>query len=597
MTRRDSPGQSPREIDVRAWQREIARSVETPWLLQALSARVTELLPHVARCQTQLDTLPRRARRAWQRQLARSAEVATLLSEWSYGRSGRALQRQLARTVAGAALLLALTGVGDAATITVTTNKPAINDGDGKCSLIEAIVNANDGAGTYSDCAAGSGPSNTIVLPKATFTLTTAITDPTYYDAGLPPITTPIIIEGNGAKIVRKATAPPFRLATVTASGDLTLRDVTLSGGNSVFGGAVHSAGALTIENSEISNNDAAYLGGGISIEGGTLTIESSTISGNTVGKGGQLAAGGGIAALAGTVTITNSTISRNQALATYLNAAAGIGNDGATMIIDRSTISANKAGGEASSGGGISNYGDLTITNSTISGNKAVGKYANYGGGIDHLNGMLTIRNSTISKNKAGSVDAAGGGIYTDAPASIENSTISGNKANGKYGSGGGIYNTYTLTIKNATITGNKAGPKFGYGGGIGSEGTLTLERTLISGNKGGIGRELYNYAGTVTADNFNLFGSKGASGTAGFSPAAGSTDIVPSVPTANILKSLADNGGPTKTHALKVGSPAVDAVPNTNPACDGSGTDQRGIARPQPPGGNCDIGAFERE
>ena len=99
---------SENEAILHAWQSEIARSAKTPWLAQALAARVTDLLPRVARCHTQLRTLPRRTRRAWQRQLARSSDLAAILEEWSQRRAGRAFQRQLARSVAGAALLLAL---------------------------------------------------------------------------------------------------------------------------------------------------------------------------------------------------------------------------------------------------------------------------------------------------------------------------------------------------------------------------------------------------------------------------------------------------------------------------------------------------------
>jgi hypothetical protein len=69
-------------------------------------------------------------------------------------------------------------------------------------------------------------------------------------------------------------------------------------------------------------------------------------------------------------------------------------------------------------------------------------------------------------------------------------------------------------------------------------------------------------------------------------------------------MLGPLRDNGGPTYTMALLVGSPAIDAIPTspTNYCTDLSApqpqpvlTDQRGVARPQPTGSNCDIGAFE--
>jgi hypothetical protein len=55
--------------------------------------------------------------------------------------------------------------------------------------------------------------------------------------------------------------------------------------------------------------------------------------------------------------------------------------------------------------------------------------------------------------------------------------------------------------------------------------------------------------------------------------------------------LGPLADNGGPTRTHALLLGSPAVDAA--STPDC--PTTDQRGVSRPQ--GAACDIGSYERE
>ena len=53
-----------------------------------------------------------------------------------------------------------------------------------------------------------------------------------------------------------------------------------------------------------------------------------------------------------------------------------------------------------------------------------------------------------------------------------------------------------------------------------------------------------------------------------------------------------LANNGGPTLTHALVPGSPALDAVAT---GCPPPTTDQRGVARPQ--GARCDIGAVEAQ
>ena len=121
---------------------------------------------------------------------------------------GRRLQHRMAWSLAGAALLLALgQGVGAAATITVTTNNPYIIS-DGQCSLIEAINNANNDAATFPDCAAGSG-ADTIVLPANANLALSAVYARTYGQfgnpVGLPPITSRITIEGNGATIARQA--------------------------------------------------------------------------------------------------------------------------------------------------------------------------------------------------------------------------------------------------------------------------------------------------------------------------------------------------------------------------------------------------------
>src|SRR5262249_60727782 len=104
----------------------------------------------------------------------------------------------------------------------------------------------------------------------------------------------------------------------------------------------------------------------------------------------------------------------------------------------------------------------------------------------------------------------------------------------------------------------------------------------------------------GRVNANNFNLFGTNGNAGVTGFTP--GPTDIVPSVSLAQILGPLKNNGGPTQTHALVAGSPAIDAGDSSG-CRDDSGallqTDQRGF--PRNVDGNsdgtarCDIGAVE--
>jgi hypothetical protein len=145
----------------------------------------------------------------------------------------------------------------------------------------------------------------------------------------------------------------------------------------------------------------------------------------------------------------------------------------------------------------------------------------------------------------------------------------------------------TSTVILINSTISGNSAALD---GGGLYDlYSAVTLARALISGNTASRGSEVYHYGGTATVDDFNLFGFSGNSGLAGITP--GASDTVATVALGAILNpTLADKSGPTRTHALVSGSPAVDAVGS---GCPPPNTDQRGIARPQ--GSTCDIGAFE--
>ncbi|HEY2988124.1 MAG TPA: right-handed parallel beta-helix repeat-containing protein [Candidatus Binatia bacterium] len=571
---------------VAAWDFQIA---ETPWLAQSAAAQSADLFPRFATCYAQLRALPRGARRALQRRLASSQDLAAIPPEW---------RQKLARSVAGAALLLALgQGVAQAATITVNTNIPKIL-ADGKCSLVEAIINANNDALTHPDCAAGSG-ADTIVLPAASVHTVLNDYDFTYGATRLPAITSQITIEGNGSKITRKKSKVQSRLMAVTTTGDLTLKNVTLSGGQHSYGGALFNYGGLMINESTITGNSAVTGGAVANGAGAGLVIEDSLFSKNTAVTGGgifnykgdvtvrnssltghkTIFSGGGLYDVSGTVTIESVIIDGNKA-----GAGGAIYAKGSLLDVNSSMISGNSAG---SHGGGIwiaSTLGGsatVTIANSTVAGNKA--HYSSAGILHQNFGGTLTIQNSAVLGNTA---SAGGGGIeQTSGTMTIENSTISGNRGGSE---GAGIWNQNTATIRNSTISGNTSKRS----GGVRNSGQLTLDRNLISGNKAAVGREIYSYtSGTVVADNFNLFGNNGSAGVVGFLP--GATDIVPGagVLISNILAPLANNGGPTQTHALVAGSPAIDASPAD---ADCPSTDQRGTLRPQGP--LCDIGAFEK-
>jgi predicted outer membrane repeat protein len=160
-----------------------------------------------------------------------------------------------------------------------------------------------------------------------------------------------------------------------------------------------------------------------------------------------------------------------------------------------------------------------------------------------------------------------------------ITNSTVSGNTSGTQ---GGGIYNDDALTLTNSTVAGNTATAE---GGGLYNAFTTTLLNTLIAGNTG-TSPDLENSGFGLTA-SYSLIGSSTGHGITTDPTTGNQVGVDPK------LGPLADNGGPTRTHALLAGSPAIDKATNTGcPA-----TDQRGVTRPQPAGGVCDIGAYEAQ
>ena len=251
-----------------------------------------------------------------------------------------------------------------------------------------------------------------------------------------------------------------------------------------------------------------------------------------------------------------------------------------ASLVISDVTI---RNGNGIADGGAIKSIGTLTINNSTISGNNTA---AGPGGGAIWNDGTLTLTNSTVSGNTAGS-GGAGGGIANIGTMALNNSTVSGNTAPSL---GGGIFIQGTLAINNSTISGNSSGTAGGGGGMFtNSIGSTTFKNTIIGGNTGAGDPSDCAGTGPLTSEDHNLVGDLTGCTIVGIT----TNNITGQDP---LLDILADNGGPTQTHALTPLSPAIDTG---NPATPGSGvdaceaTDQRGVARPQ--GTTCDIGAFE--
>ncbi|MDX2039413.1 MAG: choice-of-anchor Q domain-containing protein [Isosphaeraceae bacterium] len=240
-------------------------------------------------------------------------------------------------------------------------------------------------------------------------------------------------------------------------------------------------------------------------------------------------------------------------------------GSNGTTQVvrIDGLTVA---GGSTAGNGGGIFNAENLTLVRSTVTGNTSGGRNQGGGGGL-YNRGILEMTDSTVSGNTANGYYGYGGGLNNRGTLTITSSTVSGNTANGYSSIGGGLFNRGSVTITGSTVARNGGSGVQNSGGG-----QVTLANSILAGNNG-------DYrGGTPNLPGANLVADGSLTG-------ANVINVDP------LLGPLTDNGGPTLTHALLPGSPAIDAA---DPAF-ATATDQRGVARPQ--GLGFDIGAFELE
>ncbi len=469
----------------------------------------------------------------------------------------------LPQRTAHAAATFNVNSTGDGADSNTADN--LCNDGVGNCTLRAAIQQANATAGADT---IGFSVTGTINLTGA-----------------LPDITDSLTVNGPGASLltVRRDTGGDYRIFTIDREESRNTLVVSING--------------LTVANGRTPDGFAHAFGGGGGggggvLNGGVLTMTDVRLTGNRTGVGGSIGAGtsfggpggnGGAVLNFGTMTMTNVTLIGNS---------TGAGGEGHTA-------------GEGGSGGAVYNInGSLTMNGCVVRGNStgrggasnsADGGDGGDGGGVYTFFATLTMTNCAVSENMIGASGSGGGGrsgrgagIYSGHGASLTGVTVSNNAA------GGGVYfDSGSSSLTNCTITAN-IGP-----GSVVNSTAPVVRNTIIAGNAGGTGPDV---TGAYNSQGHNLIGNVGVA--SGFTAAGDQVGTPDAILNAR-LGPLASNGGPTLTHALLAGSPALDAGNNAL-AFDNNNnvltTDQRGAGFPRFADAadadtvqTVDIGAFE--
>jgi CSLREA domain-containing protein len=240
-------------------------------------------------------------------------------------------------------------------TITVTSTADSATNGDGTgCTLRKAIINANNNAGTFSDCAAGSG-ADIINLPPGTitFTIPSAGFDDDNPATGDLDIFDSVTINGDAAGTTINAGGlsrifdvdPCFGACSSPPAITVTINNLTITNGtvNDAGGGirvnpnATVTMNGCTVSNCTVTAND----GGGVQVSG-TLAMNNCTVTGCHT-----LLLFGGIKNIGGTLTLTSCTITNNSALTLNRATGQGLGNQGMTIMRNTLIAGNNTQGGD----------------------------------------------------------------------------------------------------------------------------------------------------------------------------------------------------------------------------------------------------------
>ncbi len=512
---------------------------------------------------------------------------------------------------------------------------------DGYCTLREALINTNDDAATWPDCAAGVG-ADVIYLTHLSGQITLLSDLPAITDTdGLTlqgPGAAQLTINGNGQR----------RILNAQPGVPLVVRNLTLARAGGGFGSAI------SVENAALELWSSAVLSStntAVSIVGGSLTVVDSRLSGNTTSGSGaaikavnapttvvdasefmfnQAGSGHALYQAGGSLTLNNSRFQQNGVITSDGYGTVDYSGDMAITVTGCDFVdNLTRQGGALHDAGG---NGVVRIEDSRFIGNVAgyaAGAIRSGGGRILDIRHSVFIENSALADGDGGVINSyapititasafysntaeMGGVIYThnDAtgPITIFDSLFQGNHVTN---SGGVIWFGRGLYVTNSTFYSNTAG----YAGGAlaSAEGWGEINNSTFDHNGSNNGAALYfsnGWAPPITLRNTiianplwgnNCYAYTGAYGDGGYNLQYPGTGCNPAITEVNPLLDPAGprrNGGPTASIALQSGSPAIDRAPAGGgfycPA-----TDQRGALRPVDGDGvgaaDCDSGAFE--
>jgi predicted outer membrane repeat protein len=444
------------------------------------------------------------------------------------------------RRMAGAALTAGTAALGaSAAFVSVTataagaaTFTVSTNADSGAGSLRQAILDAN-AAGGRDTIDFGPGAAGTTML----------LSD-------LPEINDDVDIVGPGGGVV-----------TINGNDEWSLfqfdeTDSTITG--------------LTLVHGESDGNFGDDSGGGFALYGGSLAASNMIITANHASNdGGGGWCNSGDTSVHATLSVTNSVISGNSAA----EGGGGLYSDGCDVTVVSTTISGNTS--QSSGGGFYAIDGDIDIRNTTVSGNTG---QLGVGGGVALAAASGRLANSTVSGNTAGhdggGISVLYSGLYA-AEATITDNTVSAPVGPAALPVGG------VVIIEQPVLEARSEGPRAG-GARAQDVDEVHAAGVIIAGNDGSdVGT-----VGTIFSDH-SLIGS--VEGTTLTDEGGTILGVDP------LLGPLAANGGPTMTHALLTGSPAIDHGPVPVPVFAGNDNDQREAGFARVVNGTVDIGAYE--